>query len=71
MYSAIISIPSNKSKIIVQALLPDIKNDKNNKIELIANRKKITIKVKSKKLNHLKSIIVSYIELIKTLEELE
>ena len=71
MFSAEISIPTKRSKTIVESILPDIKNDKNNKIRLSAKKGRIVIKIKSKKLNHLKSIIVSYIDLIKTLEELE
>jgi len=70
MFSAVVSIPTKKSKLIVKSILPDIKNDKNNKVEISAKNKKIIIKIESKRLNHLKSIIDSYIELIKTLEEL-
>lgn len=69
MYEAIIRIECERPSLIKKSLEPDVKNDRYSQTEIKIRGGKVEIKVKSKKLNHLKAIINSYISLINLLIE--
>jgi len=70
-FEASLKIPTTISKELYFSLLPDSASDKDKKIELKATKKFIILKIKTKKLSHLKGIINTYLSLIKMLMEID
>lgn len=71
MFEFKIKIPCKRPKIVVESLMPDIKQDKYSKIKISAGKNFVEIHVKSSKLGHMKAIVNTYISLVQTLEEIE
>lgn len=71
MYEAKLKIKCKNPEIVKRSLEPDIKNDEDSITKMKSGKNFIEISIKSKKLNHLKAIINSYISLINMLIEIE
>jgi tRNA threonylcarbamoyladenosine modification (KEOPS) complex Pcc1 subunit len=70
-HEAVIRIKCKRPDFVRSSLEPDIKNNEDAQTEIKSDKDFVEIKVKSKKLNHLKAIINSYISLISMLSEVE
>lgn len=75
MHEVILRLKCKRPKIVKRSLEPDIKNTENLHTEIKAveegKEEFVEIRVKGKKLNHLKAIINSYLSIISTLNEIE
>ncbi len=71
MHEASLRFECEKPEMVKASLEPDIKNTKDSKTELTTGDGFIEIKVKNKRLSHLKAIINSYISIISMLNEVE
>lgn len=71
MFSAKVSIPSKKARLIYLSLSPDIRSDKNHNLKLELKQNNLFFEVRTKKLSHLRSILDSYLSLINMLEGFE
>ena len=71
MYEAELVLGCTRPDIVMKSLEPDIKNDENSKTSISSTKQAVKIKIKSKKINHLKAIINSYLALVNMLEEVE
>ncbi|OYT41756.1 MAG: hypothetical protein B6U78_02585 [Candidatus Aenigmarchaeota archaeon ex4484_224] len=67
MFEAILKIEVKNPKEVSKSLKPELDKGENVKIK----KKKVEIKIKAKKLTHLKGKINSIISLIKMIEEVE
>lgn len=70
-FEATLKIPTNISKELYFSVLPDSISNKDKKIELRTTKKFLILKIKTKKLSHLKGIINTYLSLIKMLMEID
>jgi tRNA threonylcarbamoyladenosine modification (KEOPS) complex Pcc1 subunit len=68
---AILKIECKNPEIIKKSLLPDIKEKKDLKINLRADKNNLIIEIESEKISYLKAVINSYLSLVKALKELE
>ena len=71
MFSARVSIPSKKARLIYLSLFPDVRSDKNHNLKLELKQNSLLFEVQTKKLSHLHSILSSYLSLINMLEGFE
>jgi len=71
MHESNLIIECKNPEMIKKSLEPDIKNDEVSTTEISTDENTIKIFVKSKKLNHMKAILNSYISLISTLLEVD
>lgn len=64
MHTVVLRLSCKNAEIVRKSLEPDIKNDDYSKTKLKAGKNFLEISVESKKLNHLKAIINSYIDFV-------
>ena len=70
-HEAVIRIKCKRPDFVKSSLEPDIRNNEDAQTEINSDKFFVEIKVKSKKLSHLKAIINSYISLVSMLNEVE
>jgi tRNA threonylcarbamoyladenosine modification (KEOPS) complex Pcc1 subunit len=71
MYEAELVLKCTRPEIVAVSLKPDIKNDADTKTSISSTRQAVRINIKSRKLNHLKAIINSYLDLVQMLEGID
>ena len=71
MYEAELVLRCERPEIVRKSLEPDIKNDEQTTTSISSTKQAVKIKIKSKKINHLKAIINSYLALVNMLGEIE
>lgn len=69
MYEINLKINCKNSELIKKSLEPELENSEKVKTRIKTSKNYIKINIKSKKINHLKAIINSYISLISMLLE--
>jgi len=71
MHEVELVIGCTRPEIVCKSLEPDIKNDEYSTTIMSSTKQAVKIKIKSKKLNHLKAILNSYLAVVQMLEEIE
>lgn len=71
MHTAVLRLHCKDSQILKKSLEPDVKNDENTKTDLKAGKNFLQVTVRSKKINHLKAVVNSYIAFVDMFERAE
>jgi len=71
VHEVTLKLKCKRPEIVKKSLEPDIKNTESLHTEIQTNENFVEIKVKGKKLSHLKAIINSYLSIVATLNEIE
>ncbi len=64
MHTVVLRLKCKDAEIVKKSLEPDIKNDEYSKTKLKTGKDFLEVSIESKKLNHLKAIINSYIDFV-------
>jgi len=68
---AILKFKFKNPKLIEKSLKPDIKKQKDIKVQIKTDKDNLIIKINAQKISYLKAVVNSYLSLIKMLKEME